>query len=97
MRKFVEAALASFRSIAPAGAPKPRKADLSAVASAVSSTSSPQLGPARVGGGGGALVIPEEDAEEQELLRLMDESTLPIFIKDSRGRYLYCFAAFLHS
>ena len=41
-------------------------------------------------------MIPEEDAEEQELLRLMDDSTLPIFIKDSRGRYLYCFAAFLH-
>ena len=93
VRKFVEAALASFRSIAPAGAPKPRKADLS-----VASASSPQLGPARVGGGGGggAFVIPEEDAEEQELLRLMDDSTLPIFIKDSRGRYLYCFAAFLH-
>ena len=41
VRKFVEAALASFRGLPPAGAPKPRKADLSAI------TSSPQLGPAR--------------------------------------------------
>jgi PAS domain-containing protein len=115
VRKFVEAALASFRGLPPAGAPKPRKADLSAIAS------SPQLGPARasphIGPNRSSPTVPpalvpqmklavalskpelphfastdrvyELDESEQELLKLMDESTSPIFIKDGLGHYLY--------
>jgi hypothetical protein len=100
VRKFVEAALASFRGLPPAGAPKPRKADLSAI------VSSPQLGPARASPHIGPnrysptvapalvpqmklAVAHELDQSEQELLKLMDESTSPIFIKDGLGHYLY--------
>lgn len=39
-------------------------------------------------------VIPEEDAAEEELLKLMDASTSPIFIKDTLGHYLYSHHAF---
>jgi hypothetical protein len=119
VRKFVEAALASFRGLPPSGAPKPRKADLSAI------TSSPQLAPARISPHLGpnqtsSTVAPvhfnlpqmklalssatpglqkfastdwvyELDQSEQDLLKLMDQSTSPIFIKDGLGHYLYCY------
>jgi hypothetical protein len=105
VRKFIEAALASFRGLPPSGAPKPRKADLSAT------PVSPSLAPSRSGAsslmnpsptgvspqislgkpGMGAFALAEGAAEDSaDLLKLMDSSTSPIFIKDSRGHYVYC-------
>ena len=33
-------------------------------------------------------VIPEEDQALRELLKQMDSSTFPVFVKDVNGRYL---------
>jgi hypothetical protein len=97
MRKFVEAALANFRGLPPSGAPRPRKASISAV------PSSPVIGPsrgdcspfitsspARAGIAAFGLSDGPSDADrsEYELLRLMDESKQPICIKDGLGHYL---------
>jgi hypothetical protein len=43
-----------------------------------------------------AFALAEGSAEDSaELLKLMDSSTSPIFIKDSRGHYVYCSSAVL--
>ena len=97
VRRFVEAALGNFRGLAPSGAPRPRKASLSSV------PSSPLVAPARGDAspyfaalasksGAGAFRLAEGategDSADHELLKLMDQATLPIFIKDGLGHYL---------
>jgi hypothetical protein len=99
VRKFVETALANFRGLPPSGAPRPRKASISAV------PSSPTIGPAsrerdwsplissipwKAGMGAFGLSdgFSESERSEHELLKHMDESKQPICIKDGLGHYL---------
>jgi hypothetical protein len=97
VRKFIEAALANFRILPPSGAPKPRKAEFSAFPSAsllgsaranASPKSSPQIGPVS-SKAGFCDAIPADEKVQQELLKFMDDSAQPIFIKDGLGHYLY--------
>jgi hypothetical protein len=70
LRSWVEAALSYFTKISPAGAPKPRKAELA------------------LGGCVSPLSPPADGNELHDLLKFMDRSVLPIFVKDSQGRYV---------